>query len=143
MGRNSTSACDPNRTPRRFGLVQISRLLQQRFQVENRGVLRDAGKSCPQSAIERMTLAGFPPTRVLGGTFLVTTEPAATTEFSPTVPPPMIVAPAAIHTFLSITMGLAIVKARRRDGSTGWPDVMMLTFGPIITSSAMSSPPRS
>jgi hypothetical protein len=34
-------------------------------------------------------------------------------------------------------------KARRRDGSTGWPDVMMLTFGPIITSSAMSSPPRS
>src|SRR5260370_30626124 len=29
------------------------------------------------------------------------------------------------------------------NGSTGWPDVMMLTFGPIITSSAMSSPPRS
>jgi len=55
----------------------------------------------------------------------------------------MIVAPAAIHTFLSITMGFAIVKARRRDGSTGWPDAMMLTFGPIITSSAMSSPPRS
>jgi hypothetical protein len=25
-------------------------------------------------------------------------------------------------------MGFAIVKARRRDGSTGWPDVMMLTF---------------
>jgi hypothetical protein len=44
-----------------------------------------------------MILAGFPPTRVLGGTFLVTTEPAATTEFSPTVTPPMIVAPAAIH----------------------------------------------
>jgi hypothetical protein len=65
-------------------------------------------KSCPQSAIERMTLAGFPPTRVLGGTFLVTTEPAATTEFSPTVTPPMIVAPAAIHTFLSITMGLRL-----------------------------------
>jgi hypothetical protein len=104
----------PNRTPRRFGLAQKSWLLQQRFQVENRGVLRDAGKSCPQSAIERMTLAGFPPTRVLGGTFLVTTEPAATTEFSPTVTPPMIVAPAAIHTFLSITMGFAIVKAHRR-----------------------------
>jgi len=74
---------------------------------------------------------------------LVTTKPAATTEFSPTVTPPMIVAPAAIHAFLSITMGFAIVKARRRDGSTGWPDAMMLTFGPIITSSAMSSPPRS
>jgi hypothetical protein len=46
------------------------------------------------------------------------------TKFSPTVSPPMIVAPAAIHTFLSITMGFAIVKARRRDGSTGWPDVL-------------------
>jgi hypothetical protein len=64
----------------------------------------------------------------IGGTLLVTTEPAAATEFSPTVTPPMIVAPAAIHTFLSITMGFAIVKARRRDGSTGWPDVTMLTF---------------
>src|SRR6478672_647540 len=89
------------------------------------GDMRDAGKSCPQSAIERITLAAFPATSVLGGTFLVTTEPAATTEFSPTVTPPRIVAPAAIHTFLSITMGFAIVKARRRDGSTGWPDVMM------------------
>ena len=75
-----------------------------------------------------MTFAGFPQTRVLGGTFLVTMEPAATTEFSPTVTRPMIVAPAAIHTFLSITMDFAIVKARRRDGSTGWPEVMMLTF---------------
>jgi hypothetical protein len=61
----------------------------------------------------------------IGGNVLVTTEPAATTEFSPTVTPPMIVAPAAIHTFLSITMDFAVVKARRRDGSTGWPDVMM------------------
>src|SRR5258708_27024991 len=50
--------------------VQESRLLQKRFQVENRGVLRDAGKACPQSAIERMTLAGFPPTRVLWGNVL-------------------------------------------------------------------------
>lgn len=46
----------------------------------------------------------------------------------------MMVAPAAIQTFLSITMGLATTKARRSEGSTGWPDVMMLTFGPIITS---------
>ena len=58
-----------------------------------------------QSPIDRMTLAGFPPTSVFGGTSLVTTDPAATTEFSPTVTPPMIVAPAAIQTFLSITMG--------------------------------------
>jgi hypothetical protein len=76
-----------------------------------------------------MTRAGFPPTRVFGGTSLVTTEPAATTEFSPTVTPPMIVAAAAIQTFLSITTGFAITKARRREGSTGWPDVMMFTFG--------------
>jgi hypothetical protein len=68
---------------------------------------------CQQSPIERMTLAGFPPNRVFGGTSLVTTEPAATTEFSPTVTPPMIVAPAAIQTFFSITMGFAITKARR------------------------------
>src|ERR1700735_3116513 len=96
-----------------------------------------------QSLIERITLAGFPPTRVFGGTSLVTTAAAATTEFSPTVTPPMIVAPAAIHTLFSITMGFPIVAARRCEGSSGWPAVMMLTFGPIITSSAMSRPPRS
>jgi len=39
------------------------------------------------SSIDRMTRAGFPPTRVFAGTSLVTTEPAATTEFSPTVTP--------------------------------------------------------
>jgi hypothetical protein len=49
------------------------------------------------SPIERMTRAGFPPTRVFGGTFLVTTEPAATTEFSPIVTPPMIVAPVSLN----------------------------------------------
>jgi hypothetical protein len=80
---------------------------------------------------------------MFGGTSLVTTEPAATTEFSPTVTPPIVVAPAAIQTFLSITMGFAITDARRWEGSMGWPDVMILTFGPIITSSAMSSLPRS
>src|SRR5260370_9939789 len=73
----------------------------------------------PQSAIERMTRAGFPPTRVFGGTSLVTTEPAATTDFSPTVTPPMMVAPAAVQTFLSITMGFAISKSYRWEGSTG------------------------
>ena len=82
------------------------------------------------SPIGRMTRAGFPPTRVFGGTSLVTTEPAATTEFSPTVTPPIIVAPAAIQTFLSITMRFPIVAVRRCAGSSGWPAVMMLTFGP-------------
>jgi hypothetical protein len=61
-----------------------------------------------------MTRAGFPPASVFGGTSLVTTEPAATTEFSPTVTPPAIIAPAAIQTFLSITMGFPIVAARLR-----------------------------
>ncbi|HEY9228105.1 MAG TPA: hypothetical protein VIP11_15720 [Gemmatimonadaceae bacterium] len=72
-----------------------------------------------QSAIERMTRAGFPPTRVFGGTFLVTTEPAATTEFSPIVTPPMMVAPAAIQTFLSIAIGFAITPDRRSEGWIG------------------------
>src|SRR3981081_151648 len=103
----------------------------------------DRWQTFPQSAIERMTLAGFPPTRVFGGTSLVTTEPAATTELSPTVTPPMMVAPAAIHPLFHIPMGFPIVAARRCKGSRGWPVVMMLTFGPIITSSAMSRPPRS
>jgi hypothetical protein len=74
-----------------------------------------------------MTRAGFPPTSVLGGTSLVTTEPAATTEFSPTVTPPMMVAPAAIHTFFSITIGFPIVAARRCEGSRGWPVLTYLT----------------
>jgi len=73
----------------------------------------------------------------------VTTEPAAATGFSPTVTPPIIIAPAASQTFRSIAIGFPIVAERRCDGSSGWPVVMMLTFGPIITSSAMSRPPRS
>jgi hypothetical protein len=96
-----------------------------------------------QPEIERITLAGLPPTRVFGGTSLVTTEPAAMTELSPKVTPPMMVAPAAIQTFLPITIGFAITKARRWEGSIGCPDVIKLPFGPIITSSAMSIPPRS
>ncbi len=49
------------------------------------------------SAIDRMIRAGFPPTSVSGGTSRVTTEPAPTTAFSPTVTPPMIVAPIGSH----------------------------------------------
>jgi hypothetical protein len=50
-------------------------------------------KFLQSSPIERMTRAGFPPTRVFGGTSLVTTEPAATTAtvqfaFWPTRPVP-------------------------------------------------------
>jgi len=68
-----------------------------------------------------MTRAGFPPTRVFGGTSLVTTEPAAITEFSPIVTPPMMVAPAAIHTLFSITTGVPIVAARRCEGEGDGP----------------------
>ena len=74
-------------------------------------------------------------TKVFGGTSLVTTAPAATTELAPTVTPPISVAPAAIHTFRPITIGAAVTPSRRRDGSSGWPDVISLTFGPISASS--------
>jgi len=50
---------------------------------------------------------GFLRQEYWGGTFLVTTNPR-NNRVSPTVTPPMIVAPAAIHAFLSITMGFAI-----------------------------------
>ena len=63
-----------------------------------------------------MTRAGEPATKLLAGTFLVTTDPAPMTEFSPIVTPPMIVTPAAIHTFLSIAIGFAstyVLKARQ------------------------------
>lgn len=101
--------------------------------------LRLGGDAALAFPIERITLAGFPPTRVFGGTSLVTTDPAATTEFSPTVTPPIMVAPAAIQTFLSITMGFAITPFRRWEGSMGWPDVMMLTFGPIVDDLVLSA----
>lgn len=52
-----------------------------------------------------MTLAGTPATTVLSGTFSVTTAPAATTEFSPTVTPGNMVALAAIHALRLITTG--------------------------------------
>lgn len=68
-------------------------------------------RTLPQSLTERMTLAGFPPTSVFGGTSFVTTDPAATTEFSRIVTPPTIVASPAIQTFLSITIGLRLSGA--------------------------------
>jgi len=40
------------------------------------------------SSSERTTLAGLPAIKLFGGTSFVTTAPAATTEFSPTVTPP-------------------------------------------------------
>lgn len=43
-----------------------------------------------------ITFAGTPPTTVLAGTSLLTTAPAATMAFSPTVTPGKMVAPAPI-----------------------------------------------
>lgn len=50
--------------------------------------------------IDLINFAGTPPTIVFDGTFCVTTAPAATIEFSPTVKPGRIIAPAPIHAFL-------------------------------------------
>ena len=86
-----------------FAGAQVLRLSLQSTKLpdSSEAVSIDPLRTFPQSLIERITRAGFPPMRVFGGTALVTTEPAATTEFSPTVTPPMMVAPAAIHTFFS------------------------------------------
>src|SRR5436309_15845772 len=48
------------------------------------------------------TIAGFPATITFGGTLLVTTDPAATTEFSPMLTPFKIVAFIPIQTLSAI-----------------------------------------
>jgi hypothetical protein len=53
-----------------------------------------------------MILAGMPATKVLSGTPLETTAPAATTEFSPIVTPGKIVAASSIQAFRLISIGL-------------------------------------
>jgi hypothetical protein len=65
-----------------------------------------------------MTLAGIPATTVFSGTTLLTTAPAPTTEFSPTVTPGKMVAPAPIHAFRLITTGFT-TSAQRSSGITG------------------------
>ena len=62
------------------------------------------------SLIGLMTLAGMPPTIVLSGTSLVTSAPAAIIEFSPTVIPGKMVAPAPIQAFF-----LMRIELRTRD----------------------------
>lgn len=51
------------------------------------------------------TLAGTPATTALAGTSFVTTAPAATIAFSPTVTPGSIIAPAPIQALRRITTG--------------------------------------
>lgn len=67
-----------------------------------------------------MILAGLPATRVFGGTSFVTTEPAATTEFSPIVTPAMIVTFAAIQTLRSTAIGAAVTPARPGVAMARW-----------------------
>ena len=66
-------------------------------------------------SIVLMILAGIPPTIVLSGTSLLTTAPAATTEFSPIVMPGNIVAPAPIHAFLFMRIDLSRHRVTRRE----------------------------
>ena len=56
-----------------------------------------------------ITFAGIPPTITLSGTSFVTTAPAATIEFFPTVTPARIVAFAPIHAFFFIRIGEGII----------------------------------
>ena len=53
----------------------------------------------------RTTVAGFPATTVFGSTLFVTTDPAATTEFSPIVTPFRITAFMPIQTLFAIFTG--------------------------------------
>src|SRR6266480_5332537 len=53
----------------------------------------------------RTMTAGFPATTVFGSTLLVTTDPAATTEFSPIVTPFKITAFMPIQTLFAIFTG--------------------------------------
>src|SRR6476619_1599462 len=56
--------------------------------------------------------AGFPATTVFGSTLLVTTDPAATTEFSPMVKPFRITAFIPIHTLSQILTGTVFSLGR-------------------------------
>ncbi len=65
-----------------------------------------------------MIFAGVPPTTTLSGTSFETTEPAATTEFSPMVTPCKMVALAPIHAFFLMWMGFGtsecLLSGRKR-----------------------------
>ena len=58
-----------------------------------------------------MSFAGLPPTTVLASTSLVTTAPAPTTAFSPTVTPGKMVAPAPIQQLRFKWTGLQVRTA--------------------------------
>lgn len=89
-----------------------------------------------------MVLAGTPATMTLSGTSFVTTVPAATMAFSPTVTPGRMIAPAPIHALRFITIGFTNNLCRKA-GSSGWFSVTIFAPGPINTPSSNVIPPWS
>ena len=89
-----------------------------------------------------MSLAGTPPTTMLGGTSFVTTAPAASMTPSPMVTPGVTVALAPIHTLFPMTMGAGMVSFRR-SGSSLWLRVASTTLWPMRVPSPMVIPPWS
>src|SRR5712672_2506189 len=71
--------------------------------------------------------AGFPATTVFAGTLLVTTDPAATTEFSPMVTPFRMVAFIPIQTLLLMMTGAVFNFGRGgrslKKGASAWASI--------------------
>src|SRR4051812_28392731 len=67
-----------------------------------------------ESGVDRFftTMAGFPATTVFGATLLATTEPAATTEFSPMVTPFSMTAFIPIQTLSAMRTGAVRIGGR-------------------------------
>lgn len=87
-----------------------------------------------------INFVGTPATMELSGTSFVTTTPAATMEFLPTVIPERIMAPAPNYAFFLITTGL-VSKLWRVAGFSECSSVNICTPGAIKTSSSIVMPP--
>ena len=92
------------------------------------------------SSILLINLAGLPATIELSGTSLVTTLPAPTMEFSPTVTLGSIVDAIPIHAFFLMWIGFACV-ALLFSGLKSWLRVVKLTLGAMNTPSSKVIPP--
>ena len=86
----------------------------------------------------RTTRQGLPKASTPAGTSLVTMLPAPMTAFSPMVTPGRMTLPAPTHTPAPMVTGLLYCRPLRRSaGCRGWVAAVMVTLGPIITSSPM------
>lgn len=81
-----------------------------------------------------MIRAGVPPAIARGGTFLVTTAPAATIAPSPMVTPLRMVARAPIQTLSPMMTGALMT----RPTTSCWSVSQIMTCGPIMQSSPMT-----